>query len=261
MKKILFFASLFFVVSCSQKNVVPIPTNNTIDTEKRILEEIKQQPEITAKVVEQIPFKKMDVLLSLGSGSNTASAKFKYDIEYLGNGKIKTIKSDNKDMISIDYGTNQVSVNKGSTIDKYELGNDNFAKNTVDGLQKYYYKNGYLSRTSGSSDFIIRNYSTAGNLIYLETDTQKSNYDYYDYPNNIRQEILKPEAIHWGFRDDYLGKFSTNLLKKVTFTDSGTTLNFAYQFDDNNRVSKMIIERNASSLSTTNGTIEYTFSY
>ena len=263
MKKVIFLASIFFVISCSQKSVVPIPINN-IDTEKRILEEIKQQPEITAKVVEQIPFKKMDVLLSLGNGSNTASAKFKYDIEYFGNGKIKTIKSDSKDMISINYGTNQVSVNKGSTVDRYELGNDNLAKNTVDGLQKYYYKNGYLSRVSGTADFIIRNYSMAGNLIYLETDTQKSNYEYYDYSNNIRQEILKPESIHWGFRDDYLGRFSTNLLKKITFINSTTstiTLDFTYRFDSNNRVSKMIIERNSSNFSVASGTIEYTFSY
>ena len=259
MKKILFFAFLLFIASCSQKDVAPSVFD--VDFEKQILDEIKQQPEITAKVVEQIPFKKMDVLLSLGSGSNTASAKYNYEIEYLNNGKIKTIKSDNKDMISIDYGKNQVSVNKGNTIDKYELGSDNLAKSKVDGLQKYYYKNGYLSRTIGNSDFIAKNYSTDGNLIYLETTSGKSNYTYYDYPNNIRQEILKSEAIHWGFRDDYLGKFSTNLLKKITFINSATTLDFTYQFDSNNRVSKMIIERNAGNFSPSNGTIEYTFSY
>ena len=262
MKKILFFASLLFVASCSQKNVVPTPI--VVDTEKQILEEIKQQPDISAKVVEQLPFKKMEVFLSLGSGSNTASAKYDYEIEYFSDGKIKTIKSDNKDMITISYSSNQVSVNKGSMSDKYELGSDNFVKNTVDGVQKFYYKNGYLSRTNDSSNpliKIIKNYSKEGNLIYLETNTEKSNYEYYDYPNNIRQEVLSPQAIHWSFRDDYLGKFSTNLLKKVTFINNATTLDFTYQFDSNNRVSKMIIERKAGNSNPANGTIEYTFSY
>lgn len=230
-----------FIASCLPKNAAPSPTS--VDVENQILEEIKQQPDITAKVVEQLPFKRMDILLSLGSGSNTASAKYNYEIEYLTNGKIKTIKADNKEMISIDYGTSQVSVNKGSSIDKYELGNDNLTKSTVDGLQKYFYKNGYLSRTNGSSNPFIRNYSSEGNLIYSETNTEKSNYEYYDYPNNIRQEVLRPEAIHWSFRDDHLGKFSTNLLKKVTFVNSATTLDFTYQFNSNNRVSKMVIEK------------------
>jgi hypothetical protein len=262
MKKILFFVSLLFVASCSQKSVAPNPV--VIDTEKQILDEIKQQPDISAKVVEQLPFKKMDVTLSLGSGTNTASASYNYEIEYLNNGKIKVIKSDNKEIVSINYSTNQVSVNKGSAIDKYELGNDNLAKNTVDGLQKFYYKDGYLSRTNDSSNpnvKIIKNYSKEGNLIHLETNTEKSNYEYYDYPNNIRQEVLSPQAIHWSFRDDYLGRFSTNLLKKVTFINSATTLNFTYQFDSNNRVSKMIIERNAGNFNPANGIIEYTFSY
>lgn len=259
MKKILFFASLLFIASCSQKSIVPIPI--PINTETQILEEIKQQPEITAKVIEQIPFKKMDVLLSFDSGSNTTPTKYNYEIEYFSNGKIKIIKADNKEMISIDYSTNQVLVNKGSKTDKYELGNDNLAKNTIDGLQKYYYKNGYSSRTNSSSNPFIKNYSNDGNLIHVETYTEKSNYEYYNYPNNIRQEVLRPEAIHWGFRDDYLGRFSTNLLKKVAFVNSATTLDFTYQFDNNNRVSKMIIERRVSNFSPENGTIEYTFSY
>ena len=55
MKKILCFASLLFIASCSQKNTDSL----LVDNEKRILEEIKQQPEITAKIVEQIPFKKI----------------------------------------------------------------------------------------------------------------------------------------------------------------------------------------------------------
>ena len=241
------------------KNAAPSPIS--VDVENQILEEIKQQPDITAKVVKQLPFKRMDILLSLGSGSNTASAKHNYEIEYLTNGKNKTIKADNKEMISIDYGTSQVSVNKGSSIDKYELGNDNLAKNTVDGLQKYYYKNGYSSRTNSTSNPFIKNYSKDGNLTHLETYTEKSNYEYYDYPNNIRQEVLRPEAIHWGFRDDYLGRFSTNLLKKVVFINSATTLDFTYQFDNNNRVLKMIIERRVSNFSLENGTIKYTFSY
>ena len=254
---------MFFVVSCSSKNTVPVPnsSNVNVDIEAQILEAIKQQPEITAKVVEQIPFKKMDALLSLGSGTNTASAKYNYEIEYLSNGKIKTIKSDNKEIVSIGYTINQVSVNKGSTTDKYELSSDNFAKNTVDGLQKFYYKNGYLSRTNSSSNPFVKNYSKEGNLTYFETNTEKSNYEYYDYPNNIRQEVLSPQAIHWSFRDDYLGRFSTNLLKKITFISSAVTLDFTYQFDNNNRVSKMIIERKAGNSSPDNGIIEYTFTY
>lgn len=79
--------------------------------------------------------------------------------------------------------------------------------------------------------------------------------------NNPILEVLKPKAIHWSFRDYYIGKFSTNLLKKATFTNSATTLDFTYQFDSNNRVSKMIIERKSSNFSPSDGTIKCTFSY
>ena len=52
MKKILFFASLLFVASCSQKSAVPVPIPTVptpivpvvIDSEKEILDEIKQLP-------------------------------------------------------------------------------------------------------------------------------------------------------------------------------------------------------------------------
>lgn len=130
MKKILFFALLLFIASCSQKNSVPlpmstVPTPSPIlanDLEKEILEEIKQLPEITVKVVEQFPFKKMQMIASFGGIYN-------YDLSYGQNGKIETIKIDNsKDFIRIDYNVNQVIINRVSTVNKYESGSDSLVK-------------------------------------------------------------------------------------------------------------------------------------
>ena len=261
MKKILFFASLFFAVSCSSKNV--IPSSVVIDTEKQILEEIKQQPEITSKTVEQIPFKKMGVIATFGTNATSPVTKYNYEIEYFANGKLKTVKTDGKTILNINYNSSQVTVNQNNTENKYELGSDNLVKNTTDGNDRFYYKSGYLSRNISNDPILKRTYTTTGNLLISETtpSTFIAVYDYYDYPNSIRQEILRPEAIHWSFRDDYLGKFSTNLLKKVTFVNNGTTLNFTYQFDGNNRVSKMIVDRKVDKNDVLSGTFEYTFSY
>lgn len=261
MKKTLFFALLLFNASCSQKSGIFVPV--AIDTEKQLLEEIKQQPDITAKVIEQIPFKKMEIVATIGTGANTALTSYNYDFDYYANGKIKIIRANNKDFITIDYIGSQVTVNQNNIINKYELGNDNLVKNTVSGNEKFYYKNGYLLRNISSEPILKRTYTTGGNLLISETTptTATAVYEYYDYPNNIRQEILKSEAIHWSFRDDYLGKFSTNLLKKVTFINSGTTLDFTYQFDSNSRVEKMIIDRTVDKSEIASGKFQYTFSY
>jgi hypothetical protein len=53
-------------------------------------------------------------------------------------------------------------------------------------------------------------------------------------------------AVHWTFRDSYLGNFSTNLIKKAVFskgTANETTLDFSYVFDSEKRVSKVTIDR------------------
>ena len=153
MKKILFFASLFFAISCSQKNTDSL----LVDNEKRILEEIKQQPEITAKIVEQIPFKKMEVAATFGTNANSTVTRYNYDIEYFANGKIKTVQSNNNEIVSIDYSLNQVAVNQSGTTNNYELGSDNLVKNIINGVDKFYYKNGYLSRTNSNSNPFIKN--------------------------------------------------------------------------------------------------------
>lgn len=106
-----------------------------------------------------------------------------------------------------------------------------------------------------------------GNLLYFESESVKAKYEYYDYPNTIRQEILSPQAIQWTFRDSYLGKFSTNLIKKITFPEFGLptdfvyVLDFSYEFDKQKRVSKMFINRNDIKTGIACAKFEYTFSY
>ena len=81
-------------------------------------------------------------------------------------------------------------------------------------------------------------------------------YEYTDYINNIRQEVLRTTTFHWSFRDLFLGKFSTNLLKSVSFNGE-KALEFSYQFDHLNRVSKVIVNRTVP----VSATIEYQISY
>ena len=165
MKKILFFASLFFVVSCTERQVVPIANPSTttptvIDLEKEILDEIKLQPEITAKVVEPLPFKKIGMDASFDRG-------YYYDLGYQQDGKIKSIKANGKDFISIDYNSNQVVINRGTTAQQYELGSDNLIKNTVDGNEKFYYKNGYLLRNLAEVIPLFKSFLSMNILVTL----------------------------------------------------------------------------------------------
>ena len=148
---------------------------------------------------------------------------------------------------------------KTKDLETFILDNEGFAQNGI-GLDKIYYKNGYLLRSTGVNGF-KQTYSPEGNLLFREYDNRKVIYEYTDFPNNIRQEVVNSVAIHWTFRDSYLGKFSTNLLKKVSFSDTEMNiLEYSYQFDEQNRVKVMTIKRTGK-FTIGSATFEYKFSY
>ena len=263
MQKLQLLLPILFFISCSHKDNSVTPSSDKI-TEEQIIEEIKNQPTIKAEFVAQLPVKKIEVSGMIGGIPNAYGAN--YDFDYFTNGKLKVVKANAKDFIVVDYNNDKLNITTNEALAKYDLGSDNLVKNTTDGSQKYYYKDGYLVRILKKENTLKNIFSVDGNLKTYEDNNTIATFEYFDFPNNIRQEVLRSEAIHWTFRDDYLGKFSANLLKKATFKSllgdaSTTTLEFSYQFDQEKRVNKMTVSRmnDKSDLFTAN--FDYSLSY
>lgn len=255
MKNLLLLSVFIFLASCSSKDATLVP-----DPELAILREINLEPEINAKVIDQLNFKKIELKMTLGLGNNAATSNIIYDFEYEVNGKLKTVKENNKNFMNIIYKTNEIDIDIDNLKTSYQINKDNVINNTSTGESKYYYKNGYLLRNIIGRNELKKTYSSTGNLLNYEDSSDKGVYEYYDYPNNIRQEILRPTATHWSFRDTFFGKFSTNLIKKISFNNK-TTLTIKYEFDNQNRVSKMIVDRIIEQNELASGKFEYSFSY
>lgn len=64
-----------------------------------------------------------------------------------------------------------------------------------------------------------------------------------------RQEISSWITPHFSMRGDFLGKYSSRLVKKMTInatsgmSSGNLILDFSYTFDDNGRISRMTIQR------------------
>lgn len=121
---------------------------------------------------------------------------------------------------------------------------------------RYFYKNGFLISMANETKLTKFEYSSQGNLlswsgINHQGLTTNATYEYTDIPNTIRQEINSWTTPHFPMRGDFLGKYSTHLLKKMTINNTSgisggnNTLEFSYTFDTSGRISRITIERSA----------------
>ena len=215
-------ASILFPVlillACSGNNTSVLP----LSEEDEIALFIQKQSEISDPIVQHLPFKKLVATLIInGITDSTKYSKYTRLFDYYPNGKLKAIISPGINGNDIDYYTYENSTLKYSglyygfiplfNLDQDGLVANRQAENTKD---RYYYKNGFLLRAVGRLN-IKRVYSISGNLLSSEDNGSMKTYEYTDYINNIRQEVLRTTTFHWSFRDLFLGKFSTNLLKSV----------------------------------------------
>ncbi len=252
---ILLLPALLF--SCSKKEV----SNERDDIEKQILADINSKPSILAKSVSQKSVSKIEINVQYDKGPNL---DYVYNYEYDPTGKIKTIQSAGKSFLSFSYQPNELVVSNGSGIvnKKYTLDKSGLAQ--VDNSENnFYYKDGYLWISTGKEGF-ANTYSPEGNLLARRADGVKIDYEYTEYPNTIRQEVLAYNTIslYAITRDNFLGNFSTNLLKRVQFSEGeNVTLDYSYQFDAENRVKSMTIRRKSNMNGMGDATFQCKFSY
>ncbi|AEI48372.1 DUF4595 domain-containing protein [Runella slithyformis] len=122
---------------------------------------------------------------------------------------------------------------------------------------QYFYKNGYLVAIVDKLYLTTLKYSGNGDLLEWKGITHQGErvniaYEYTDYPNTIRQEVTYWTASHLSFRGDFLGKYSSKLLKKAVISvpslgENPFVLDFEYTFDSKGRVSRMLIKRDTLS--------------
>jgi hypothetical protein len=258
MKKIHLIPALFLglFLSCKDSNQTISPS---VDYDSQLLEEVKTHPSINAPVIEQNKVKNIDVTLKVGGTASPYSIQYDYYFD----GKIKSMSLNNKLLQEYVYKGNTLIADKSFVLDQ-----SGFAQGLQDNSQtKFFYKDGFLLRTNIAGDFKYT-YSTTGNLMKTTLGNESLNYEYTDFPNTIRQEILKLQEFSNSARDLYLGRYSTNLIKEIKFNNL-TVMTFEYEFDSQKRVTKIKMNRTPpSSMNVSSGiiigapaVIEYNLSY
>lgn len=212
--------------------------------EDAILKEVMALPEISQPMTNQAAFKTIAMELTLPN--DPQSMKYSYNLDYYSDGKIKSISEGGKQMYRFDYQKNNLTIQESDMAFNIKLTDKGLAEYNQgeNSTNRYYFKNNFLikRRDKLTEDF---DYSATGNLLSYK-GAFPADYEYTDYPNTIRQEVLAPMAVHWTFRDSYFGNFSTHLIKKAVFskgTPNETILDFSYDFDNSSRVSKVTINR------------------
>ncbi len=82
-------------------------------------------------------------------------------------------------------------------------------------------------------------------------------YEYTKFPNKINQEVLGFQLLNIKPRTVKLSKINKNLIKKITIEEGfmkGKTIEFDYEFDSQNRVSRINIIRDGMPI-----TMEYQY--
>ena len=232
MKNLNLIAVCFVLLSC-KKGIVESP-NNTND-DNLIIKSVNALPNINSTNIVQLPVKNIEYTLSF-AGTDKVS-KFNQEYTYYTDGRIKAFGNE-ASVPNFLYLNNELQVNSNAFWGTYILDSDGLASIN----SGYFFKNRFLIRDRGA---LKRTYSKDGNMISYIDGTVNITYEYTDFPNNIRQEVTQTVTPHLSNRDLFLGNFSTNLIKKARFDESGykAELNFTYEFDAQNRVNKVIINR------------------
>ena len=248
MKKIQLISVLLFalIISCKNSSQIVSPSPlEEINIDAQLQEEVKNHPVINAPVIEQNKVKNIDVLLN---SRKTTSVQY----DYYADGKIKNVSFANNNPQEYMYKDDVLTVN--NTDKTYLLDKSGLAQSIKgDNRTKFFYKDGFLLRTNIAGDFKY-SYSPTGNLTKIFIENASLNYEYTDYPNTIRQEILKLQEYSNSIRDGYLGRFSTNLIKEIKYNEM-TVMTFMYEFDAQKRVTKVIMNRIAPTSSSVSSKI------
>ncbi len=223
---------LGLILSCkdSSQTVSPSSQVDVIAYNAQLQAEVDIHPSINAPVIEQDRVKNIE-----GSLNSRMNISVQYD--YYTNGKIKSVSNGNILAQEYVYKDDILTADKTYILDKNGL-----AQSLNDNSQtKFFYKDGFLLRTN-TPDAFKYSYSTIGNLTKAEIGNEALKYVYTDYPNTIRQEVLKLQEYSNSIRDLYLGRYSTNLIKEIKYNDT-TVMTFEYEFDAQKRVTKVTMNR------------------
>ncbi|UBM60548.1 hypothetical protein LAG90_07825 [Marinilongibacter aquaticus] len=247
--------------SCKENTQNPDPTDPVLTVDEIAKKYLDAQVDIEAAEVTPDNFKTMKVTLDFeGEGSTV----YNYGLDYYEDGRLKSYQElgDESTTKTYSYSDDQVSLESDNGLIKsYALDAQGLAikANDYEGEKQYFYKNGYLVYAMLAEPSNLRVYDQNGDLTQLG---DYAKYEYTDYPNTVRQEVTGPMTVHWTFRDSFLGKFSTNLLKSASFNESNSkwTLQFDYAFDEQGRVTQIVIDRLWEATNETS-TITYDLSY
>ncbi|MGR3810958.1 hypothetical protein [Jiulongibacter sp. NS-SX5] len=223
-----------------------------------IEDEIAQLPEIEADRIEQHQIKTIKISTQLKDASTETPIQ-ELKLEYTSNGKLASVKRQNEEVISsYDYTGNSVSNLKNGIQTIYQLDNSGLGVSDTKNTQ-YYYKSGFLVRTVSLADITEYIYNQDGNLTSYGPN---ASFTYTNLKNTIRQEVFGPMTFHSTFREDFLGRFSTNLLETASFREDGInySLQFSYTLDNTGRVSQMVITRTSTD-GIVDGVITYDLGY
>lgn len=244
----------------------PTPTTPELTLAEKAKKYAEEHPDIqTPVIVSKLP---KSVKVAIGSAFLIGN----YNFEYNSQEQLVRILTEKSPVFEITLDQNARKAN--STFAKQEMAfllNQEGLAESSDGIlnngnkvkNQYFYKNGYL--VGMSDDFYLTKlkYNANGNLLEWNGVTHQRekvliSYEYTDYPNIIRQEITSWITPHFTYRGDFLGKYSSNLLKRAVITQGSSgsyTLNFSYTFDTEGRLSSMLIKRDSE------GDVLYEYSY
>jgi hypothetical protein len=267
MKKYFLLLVVISIVGCKSDNSGITPTDPMVSFREKAQAVALQQNSIEVPEVPQLALK--SVILTLREKNEMTFPT--YNFAYNSQNSLVSITSGTEGFWSLALNGNQASLKYDESIQEFILGNNGLGEKaniTFEGKKSeihYLYKNGYwVSSYNTDGDITSRIYSQKGDLLQWKIVDINGNikynatYEYTDIPNTIRQEVNRWEAPHFSFRGDVLGKYSSQLLKKVTINNT-STLSFDYKLDDKNRVS-------SSTISRTQGTFElpvafYSYTY
>jgi hypothetical protein len=232
---------------------LPTPTAPELTLAEKAKKYAEEHPDIqTPVIVSKLP---KSVKVALGSTSIG-----NYNFEYNSQEQLVRISMEKSPVFEITLDLPARKAN--STFAKQEMAfllNQEGLAESSDGIlnngnkvrNQYFYKNGYL--VGMSDDFYLTKlkYNTNGNLLEWNGVTHQRekvliSYEYTDYPNIIHQEITSWITPHFTYRGGFLGKYSSNLLKRAVIAQGSSntyTLDFSYTFDAGGRLSTMLIKR------------------
>lgn len=251
MKKHFLLMAIVSIAGCQSDNSETTPPDPMAVLREKAEKITMQQSAIEATEVPQLVLKSATLTLREKQDLIFPPYNFAYNTQ----NSLISIASGNESFWKIAFAGDQASLIYNGLVQEFTLDNTGMGEKadvTFEGKKSeihYLYKNGYwVSAYSTDGKLTSRIYSKEGDLLQWQIVDKngdikyRATYEYTDIPNNIRQEVDRWEAPHFAFRGDFLGRYSTHLLKKATINNT-EILNFNYNLDEKNRVSTNTVSR------------------